>query len=166
MATLRQKVAFKNTLENRGNVSSAMRISGYSDAYSKNPQQLTESVGWKQLLDQDLADNKLTLKNSEGLDAIKHYKGTDEPDHYIRHMFLETALKLKNKFPKEQTGYQDIPITLNVYGNDKRLAARLDRLHATGVGQREAIPGTELAQESQEDHSGSSQDGVLDTTDT
>ncbi len=166
MATFRQQAAFKKAMENHGVISSSMVAVGYPPSTAKNPKNLTESKAWKELLEQDLPDSKLSLRTTEGLDAIKHYKGTDEADNYIRHMFLETALKLKNKFPKEQTGYQDIPITLNVYGNDKRLASRLDRLHAAGTGQREAIPGTELAQEGQEDNTSSPQDGVLDTTDT
>ncbi len=51
MATLRQKKAFDKMVENGGNASKAMRESGYGTT-SVNPQKLTKSKGFKQLMDE------------------------------------------------------------------------------------------------------------------
>lgn len=48
MATLRQRKAFKNIVENGGIVSKAMRDAGYSDKTAKTPQKLTESVAYQE----------------------------------------------------------------------------------------------------------------------
>lgn len=50
MATEKQKKAVDNLVENRGNVSKAMRDAGYDDTTAKNPKNLTESKGYKELL--------------------------------------------------------------------------------------------------------------------
>ena len=50
MATEKQKKALDKLVENRGNVSKAMRDAGYDDTTAKNPKNLTESKGYKELL--------------------------------------------------------------------------------------------------------------------
>lgn len=92
---MRQKKAFENVLENGGNLGKALVDAGYSETTSKRPKKVTETKGWKELLDKYIDDNLLqeTLKN--GLKA----EYNDLPDHKTRHKYLETALKLKNKFP-------------------------------------------------------------------
>lgn len=59
MPTTKQKIALKIIVENRGNVSKGMRKAGYSPATAKNPKNLTESNGWKKLLDTYIQDEKL-----------------------------------------------------------------------------------------------------------
>jgi len=49
MATIKQKKALDKVIENRGNVSRAMMDVGYQPATAKNPKNLTESIGWKEL---------------------------------------------------------------------------------------------------------------------
>jgi len=63
MSTLKQKKTFKAMVENGGNVSRAMRKSGYSSAMAKNPQKLTRSKGWSELMDEYLPDELLARKN-------------------------------------------------------------------------------------------------------
>lgn len=109
MATAKQKAAFKEVLENRGNVSKAMKAVGYPPATAKNPQQLTTSKGWLELCEAaGLNDQELIRVAKEGLNASKvisaniTYGDADEktndfievPDHPTRHKFLETGLKM------------------------------------------------------------------------
>lgn len=60
MATLKQKKAFDNVVENGGNVSKAMIEANYSPATAKTPQKLTESKGWSELcIENGLTDDFL-----------------------------------------------------------------------------------------------------------
>jgi|TARA_Y100000310_G_C20701923_1_gene830801 hypothetical protein len=49
MATEKQKKAVERIVENHGNVSKSMREAGYTDASAKNPKNLTESDGYKEI---------------------------------------------------------------------------------------------------------------------
>ena len=60
MATLKQRKAAENIVENHGNVSKAMRDAGYDETTAKNPKNLTESKGFLDLCDElGLTDNFL-----------------------------------------------------------------------------------------------------------
>lgn len=50
MATLKQKLVVRKILENNGNVSKSMREVGYAANYAKNPQDLVETKGFKQVM--------------------------------------------------------------------------------------------------------------------
>lgn len=52
MATLRQKIAVDKIVENQGNVSKAMREAGYPETTAKNPKNLTDSKGFKELMNE------------------------------------------------------------------------------------------------------------------
>ena len=105
MATEKQKKALAKVLENGGNVSKAMKESGYSDAMAKNPQKLTQSQAFQQYMQKaGVTDERLVSVIKEGLEANKVIvMGKDssesfvdiQPDHPTRHKFLETALKIK-----------------------------------------------------------------------
>ena len=105
MATLKQKLAVKEILDNNGNVSKAMTKAGYPPTTAKNPQQLTRSKGFKELMDKmGISDEKLAKRLNEGLDATKAVvmgvKSEDsfvdiQPDYITRHKYIETSLKLK-----------------------------------------------------------------------
>lgn len=76
MATLKQRKVVKETLENPGiSLSKAMKKAGYSTPMSRNPQELTQSKGWQELMkeylpDDLLAQKHLELLNSTGLDHM------------------------------------------------------------------------------------------------
>lgn len=124
MATQKQKRAFKKSVENGGNVSKAMRDAGYSPATAKTPQKLTESKAWDELMEEYLPDDLLMKVHSEGLQANRVLSAkivvlggnkeattqTDDfievPDHATRHKYLDTALKLKDKYPAEKHKHQ------------------------------------------------------------
>lgn len=103
--TFRQKALAKELVENGGNMASAMRKAGYSDAMIKNPQKVTRSKGFKEILENiGLDDKSLAKALKEGLNASKtimikrrngDIKFINVPDHNNRHRFLETALELK-----------------------------------------------------------------------
>ena len=108
MATEKQKLAIKKVMENNGNVSKSMREVGYSENYSKNPQSLTRSKGWEELVEKYLPDKDLVKVHKEGLNAGKKvFKNNNatgeidevdfEPDFAVRHKYLDTAYKIKGK---------------------------------------------------------------------
>ncbi len=82
MATEKQKLAKIKVVEFRGNVSKAMREVGYKEKTAKNPKNLTESKGWKELMDDFLPDELLSEKHRELLKATR-----------IEHMIFPTKVK-------------------------------------------------------------------------
>lgn len=88
MATLKQKKAFREIGVNGGNISKAMSSAGYSPSVSKRTDKLTNTVGWKELMDKYLPDSKLGEKHQQLLNSTKveHMvfplgpKGEDDPD--------------------------------------------------------------------------------------
>lgn len=72
MATTKQRRVAKILLENTGkSVSSAMREAGYPEATAKNPQQLTRSQGWQELMIDHLSDEGLAKAHEELLNQTK-----------------------------------------------------------------------------------------------
>ena len=95
MPTIKQKKAFNKIVENRGNVSKTMLEVGYAPSTAKNPMELTESKGWKELMGEYLPD-EMTLRRhqeiieaGEDKDSVKgidmHYKlkGYYAPDKHV-----------------------------------------------------------------------------------
>lgn len=113
MATIKQEQAFNNSVENRGNISKAMRDAGYDDTTAKNPKNLTESKGWAELVGEYLPDDTLTKVHKEGLEAtLQIYKNNnatkqielvdEKPDFAVRHKYLDTAYKIKGVYAAEK----------------------------------------------------------------
>lgn len=106
MPTLKQKLALSKIVENHGNIGKAMIEAGYDETTAKNPKNLTESKGWKELLEKTISDKKLVKVLDEGLEATKGYGENEQsvqiPDYAVRHKYLETGLKLKNLMPKDK----------------------------------------------------------------
>lgn len=101
MATLKQKAVAKDLLENAGKpVSRAMLDAGYSPATAKNPDELTNSKGWSELMNEYFPDSELAKVGQDGLKATKVITSHTEPDfevpdHPTRHKYWETVLKMK-----------------------------------------------------------------------
>ncbi len=66
-------------MENNGNVSKSMREVGYSLNSAKNPKMLTDTKGWKELMDEYLPD-KLLVKKHLALLEKKEVKRTFNPE--------------------------------------------------------------------------------------
>lgn len=95
--SIRQRLVAQKVVENRGNVSKAMKEAGYSDAYASNPQQFKASKTWEELLEEYLPDDKLAKVADEGLRATKLDNGMVVDDFAVRQRYLETTLKMKGK---------------------------------------------------------------------
>ena len=104
MATVKQKKAIDNLVAFGGNVTKAMLEADYSSNTAHTPQKLTESKAFKEWLEEaELTDEELANLIKEGAHATKTIvmgKKEDsfvdiQPDHLVRHKFIETSLKLK-----------------------------------------------------------------------
>jgi hypothetical protein len=120
MPTLKQKRTFYKTLENGGNVSKAMSETGYSKAMIKNPQKLTESLGWIELTKEYLPDHELLQVHRDGLYATKIHSSLTEPDKIeddwmARAKYLDMAYKVKGSYNEKS------PVTINVNVEELRL---------------------------------------------
>lgn len=67
MATLKQQHALQNIMENRGNIGKSMIQAGYSENSAKNPKNLTQSKGFKELTQYYLPDDMLLRALSEDI---------------------------------------------------------------------------------------------------
>jgi len=108
-ATPRQRLAVKTLLEEGGSVRRAMLKAGYTPTMAKNPKKLTETKGFKELMEEvGITDLKLAEVLNSGLNATrvisavggKEANGAttdfiEVPDYAVRHKYLETGLKLK-----------------------------------------------------------------------
>lgn len=116
--SIRQKLVAQKVVENRGNVSKAMKEAGYSDAYASNPQQFKASKTWEELLDEYLPDDLLTKVALEGLFAKRIQTSPTEgdrevEDYAVRQRYLETTLKMKGKIIDKKdvtSGGRPIPL--------------------------------------------------------
>lgn len=96
MATLRQKKAIKNVLENGGNITKAMKDAQYSPATVNNPKNLTESDAWKDFIEGTDLDTDLVRVAKQGLKATLNNK----PHHDVRFKFWKGINEIKGRFPK------------------------------------------------------------------
>lgn len=109
MATNKQKALAKELLESKGKISmgQAMINAGYSPDTANNPQQVTRSEGWLELVDKMLPDEKILLRHAEGLDATKVVSSHTEPDYTVpdyavRKQYIELGYKVKGKLRDTQ----------------------------------------------------------------
>lgn len=121
--TLKEK-KFKKILAETGDhilaATEAYDVTSRDSARAVASENLRKLSGIAEILDKhDVTDDYLAEKTKEGLEANRTISaisgkeangGTvdfvDVPDYAVRHKYLETALKLKNKFPTKETGVQ------------------------------------------------------------
>ncbi len=94
----------KKVLESKGRipVSKAMLESGYPATTAKNPQQVTRTKSWQQLMEEALPDKDLLRVHKEGLSATKIITSPTEPDrevedYSVRKGYLELGYKVKGR---------------------------------------------------------------------
>lgn len=110
MATTKQKIAVKKLSENIRNTKSKstslgkiLRESGYSESVSKSPQRVTESKGWKELMEECFPTEKIYKIHKKILDKkeIIAYKGefikTRQPHSDVKYA-LDMIYKLKGLY--------------------------------------------------------------------
>lgn len=112
--TIKQKKAFKRVVENRGNVSKAMREVGYSPITAKNPKNLTDSKGWQELMKEYLPDDFLAKKHRELLEAKTKDKKIDVT---AVSKGLDMGYKLKGNYAPEKK--QTLNLNIEVKPNKK-----------------------------------------------
>lgn len=125
MPTPKQKDAFREVTENHRSVSSAMREVGYKDWTATKPSNLTNSKGWKELMDQHFPDSLLAKKHKQllqkeekivvgigkGFSAIQE---TGQPHSDVAKA-LDMAYKLKGSYPKDGEGGNKT-LVINIVG--------------------------------------------------
>lgn len=92
MATIRQREAFNKIVESRATITDAMRQAKYSNGTVKNTQNLTNSIGFQELVAQYIPDDLISKKIlmlikhkdwravSDGLDKMLKIKGIGKDD--------------------------------------------------------------------------------------
>lgn len=98
MPTIKQKRALDIVVEGSGNMGEAMVKAGYSKETAKTPQKLTESKGWKELVEEHLSDKTLS-KIHEGLLKSKRL------DHMIFPMEVKDDIK---EDPERKSKHGDV----------------------------------------------------------
>lgn len=84
-------------------VSQAMKSAGYSDAMAKNPQKLTSSKGWKELMKEYLPEEELAKLHREQLRATTYTKnGKQVPDNTARLKALELGYRVHGVYKPTQ----------------------------------------------------------------
>lgn len=127
MATIKQKRAVDKTLENLGSDSpktmgTILKESGYADTIAENPQIITTSKGFKELLEEALPDSLLTerhkeLLNSTHLDHMVFPLGPKTNDDKEAYIILRTAeAKANKKEYNERDVLSDEEITILLKG--------------------------------------------------
>ncbi len=99
MSTHKQKLVAKKILENRGmSISKAMREAGYSPATAKNPSNLTNSLGWNELMNKYISEEAL-LKTHQALLKHRNWRARDAA--------LEKGYKLLGKYKATKFVFDD-----------------------------------------------------------
>lgn len=123
MPTTRQKIAFKEVL-NGTKLSKAMIKAHYAKSTSLTTGKLTRTKGWEELMEQHLPDKLLAKVHKEGLASYKVEKGAviggevgiasaeiQVPDFSTRHKYLDSAYKLKGRYPDGEVGDKTFNVT-------------------------------------------------------
>jgi hypothetical protein len=128
MASARLKKAILN-LGNSRTEAEALVNAKYSPSYARSGQ-IKRTKAFKDLMEKNLPDTMLLKVHKEGLKAgRKIYKNNNEtkqieevgiePDHAVRHKYLDTAYKIKGKYPKENIG---VAVQVNVNEDREKYA--------------------------------------------
>lgn len=103
----------KKVVESGGkkSVSAAMREVGYSDAAAHNPDKITKSLTWKELMKKFLPDDKIARVHGEQLEAtsivFRGKKKLEVPDNHARARAIDMAHKLKGRYAADKVEISD-----------------------------------------------------------
>lgn len=102
MPTIKQRLAISKMVENGGNIGSAMISAGYSQNTAKTPKKLTNSKGWKELMEAFLPEETLITVHKQQLKATKVLLKNGvkylTPDNDARIKALDLGYKLRGKY--------------------------------------------------------------------
>ena len=117
---IRQKKLLKKILETNGkpvSVSQSMREVGYGEGYAKNPQLLTKTKSWQELMEEYLPDDLLAERHRELLN--KRDKDADVPETQAVKAGLEMGYKIKGKYAPEKVEHTITTVKVINYGDSK-----------------------------------------------
>ena len=117
MPTIKQKKAVNKIIENHGNVSKSMREVGYRESTCKNPKNLTESKGFKELCEGVGLTEELILKSLA--DDIK-----SKPSN--RASELQLAAKIQGMLNNKIDTNQNLTITFDSAFKEREEAEKDD----------------------------------------
>ncbi len=112
-----------------------LRDSGYAESVSKRPKLVTESLGWKELIDSYLPDEKILqslveMLNMPSITTVRNDKGrvireVTETNGSIKARGLDMILKVKGKYVAEKV------VTGDPYADmsDSEIEAKIKKLH-------------------------------------
>jgi hypothetical protein len=141
MATRKQKLAIQAMSENVGiSTGEAMRKAGYSPSSSLQPHRLARSPAFAELAERLMPDKKILKVATAGLTATKkqariigrdskgnpEYEYIDEDDFYARHLYLQTALKIRGLAQTAETPIGDVNIQVINYAEPKSDSELID----------------------------------------
>ena len=127
--TTRQKKAIKEILNGK-TLGESMIASGYSESMSKTPKKLTESKGYKELMDEIIPDRFLTKKHKELLSTpikVKTFrKGLDIVEIEMLDTFaiskgLDMAYKIKGHYAAEKREHSGEIKMTPIYGGKSNI---------------------------------------------
>ena len=125
MVTENQKQVFskvKEKVRKGEKVAVSKEMEGtYSKSISKQPNRLTKSKGWQELMQQYFPDEDLAKVHKAGLKASKEMivngkklEGVEIPDYSTRHKYLDSAYKLKGSYVPEQIETKSVNVNINL----------------------------------------------------
>lgn len=115
MATIKQKLVALKMVENGGSLGSAMREVGYSESMAKNPQKLTKSKGWQEIMSKSIRESELLRVHRQMLGSVRLEKLafdldiSDEDIRYIISKIKSAKLLVISKGPRKKTCYYTMP---------------------------------------------------------
>lgn len=107
MATEKQTKAFQKVVLEYKPVSVAMKEVGYSKSMANNPQYLTQSDGWKELVEKYIPDDLLAQKHRDLLQATDKDGYTDYGSVKAG---IDMGYKLKGKYAPDRSVSVNIDI--------------------------------------------------------
>lgn len=143
MATYRQRIVASKMVDSGGKISMrrAMREAGYSEAMAKNPQKLTRSTAWKDLIGEKLSDELLVDRLVVLINAKKtektYVKGEriikiEKEDYSAISRGLEMAFRIKGKYIAEK----EIPYDPYENMTDEELDQKIKDLESSVYAKR------------------------------
>lgn len=127
---IRQKKLLKKIMETTGkpvSISQSMRDVGYGEGYAKNPQLLTKTRSWQELMDEYLPDDLIAEKHNALLNkkeqiVVRDGKTsevvlTDEIDTNAVKAGVEMAYKIKGRYAPEKIEHTITAIKVVNYGS-------------------------------------------------
>lgn len=125
---IRQKKLLKKILETTGkpvSVSQSMKEVGYGKGYAKNPQLLTKTKSWQDLMEEYLPDdlileshNKLLKKTKVIYSITGDVIETDEIDPNAVSKGVDMAYKIKGKYAPEKVEHTITAVKVINYGDN------------------------------------------------